>query len=111
MLSTDELAEMQDADIKMFPQKGTHAVLIFDAPTEVTGIGGGDPDERTETADMLGIAEYTDYDSFVVQYGDVNAMEAYDGAHVTLAAQDITFPSDVRLPLGQPSANDVKILS
>ena len=59
------------------------------------------------------IAEYTKYDSFVVEYGDLGVWKPLDGQRVTVAAEarDIMFPSDVRLPIGEPTASVVKVLS
>ena len=113
--TAEELIELQAIDIDPAAAGGggTYAVLVFDEPTDVTGMSADGSGERTESSNMLGIAEHTDYESFVVEYGDLDACKALDGQHVTLSAkaQDIMFPSDVRLPIGEPSANTVEILS
>ena len=92
---------------------GTYAVLVFDEPTDVSGMGADGSGERTESAEMLGIGEYTDYGSFVSEYGDLSLWESLDGQRVTLAAQaqDIMFPSDVRLPIGEPAVHVSVVLS
>ena len=112
--SAEDLIELQAIDIDPAAAGGggTYAVLVFDQPIEVTGLIADGSGERTETSDMLGIAEFTDYESFVVEYGDLEACEALDGQHVTLAAQteSIMFPTDVRLPIGQPSAKVTVVL-
>lgn len=109
-----QLIELQgiDVDPSAVGGVGTYAVLVFDQPTEVRGMSGDGTGVRSEEATMLGIAEYSDYGSFVSEYGDLEAMKALDGQHVTLAAQEsnIMFPSDVRLPVGQPSSSSVTII-
>lgn len=113
--TAEELIELQGIDIDPAAAGGggTYAVLVFDEPTDVTGMSADGSGERTESSTMLGIAEFTEYESFIVEYGDLDACKALDGQHVTLAAQaeDIMFPSDVRFPIGQPSANTVEFLS
>lgn len=113
--TAEELVELQGRDIDpaVASDGGTYAVLVFDEPTDVTGMSADGSGERTETANMLGIAEHTDYSSFVVEYGDLDLCGSFDGQHVKLAAQaqDIMFPSDVRLPIGEPSAGASIVLS
>ena len=112
--SAEELIELQNIDIDPAAAGGggTYAVLVFDEPTDVTGMSADGSGERTESSNMLGIAEYTDCKSFVVEYGDLDACKALDGQRVKVAAlaDNIMFPSDVRLPIGQPSANTSIIL-
>ena len=114
VVDAEELVELQGVDIDpaMASGGGTYAVLVFDQATEVSGMGADGSGERSEIANVLGIAEYTDYGSFTVDYGDLDSWRPLDGQHVLLAAQarDITFPSDVRLPLGEPSASAAKVL-
>ena len=114
VLDAEELIKLQDIDIDPAAASGggTYAVLVFDQPVDVVGQGADGSGERTETALMLGIAELTEYSSFVIEYGDLDACKALDGQHVTLAAkaQDIVFPSDVSLPIGQPKANESIVL-
>ena len=88
-------------------------MLAFDQPTQVAGMSADGSGQRTETANMLGIAEYTPYSSLTIEYGDLDMWKTHDGQHVKISAQasDITFPSDVRLPIGEPSANKVELLS
>ena len=115
VVSAEELVALQGVDIDpaMAGNGGTYAVLVFDQPTDVTGMSGDGSGERTKTANMLGIAEHTEYSSFVVEYGDLELWKSLNGQRVTVAAQasDIMFPSDVRLPIGEPSAKDAKLLS
>ncbi len=101
-----------DMDPSVVGYGGTYAILVFDQETEVTGMSADGTGERTNSAKVLGIAEYTEYDSFTVEYGDIEMWKSYDGQHVTLAAKagDIVFPSDVRLPLGEPAASSVNII-
>ena len=77
---------------------------MLDQPADVTGESADGSGQRTESATMLGIAEHTDYETFVVEHGDLEACRALDGQHVTIAAkaQNIMFPTDVSLPIGEP---------
>ena len=92
---------------------GTYAILVFDNPTPVTGQLGDGSGESTKTSEMLGVAEHTDYSSFVIDYGNLDYWKTIDGQHVTVAAKaaDISFPSDVRLPIGEPSAKSSIVIS
>lgn len=109
------LVELQGADIDpaVAGNGGTYAVLVFDSPADVVGMSADGSGERTETANMLGVAELTKYDSFVVEYGDLDTWKPLDGQRAVVAAKsaDIMFPSDVRLPIGEPEANVSKLLS
>jgi hypothetical protein len=60
---------------------------------------------------MVGIAEYTDFDSFVVEYGDLDQWKELDGQKIGVAAAtaDIEFPTDVRLPVNEPKANKTEL--
>ena len=91
---------------------GEYAILVFDAPTQVTGQLGDGSGETTRTANMLGIAEYTPYNSFDVKYGDLDLCKSLQGQHQTVAvkSQNIMFPSDVRLPINEPSAREIVFL-
>ena len=90
VVDAEQLIKLQDIDIDPAAASGggTYAVLVFDKATDVTG------------------------ETFVVEYGDLDAYRALDGQHVTLAAraQDIVFPSDVSLPIGQPKASMSELL-
>ena len=111
----EELVELQGIDIDpaLAGNGGTYAVLAFDSAVEVTGEQSDGSGKDTRLSEMLGIAEYTEYSSFVDEYGDLDACVAHDGQHVTIAAlaDNIRFPSDVRLPLGEPSASEIIWLS
>ena len=113
--TAEELLKLQgrdDLDPSMVGPGGTYAVLAFDEPTDVVGQSADGSGERTEASDMIGIAEFTDYENFVVEYGDLDACKALDGQHVKLAAltDSIMFPTDVRLPIAEPSAKVVVVL-
>lgn len=112
--TAEELIELQARDIDPAAAGGggTYAVLVFDEPTDVAGMSADGSGERTESSKMLGIAEYTDYNSFVVEYGDLDLCKSLDGRHVAVAAkaQDIMFPSDVRFPIGEPSADAIVMM-
>ena len=111
----EELVELQaiDIDPAVAGGGGTYAVLVFDQPADVTGESADGSGQRTQSAKMLGIAEHTDYTSFVMEYGDLDLCKGLDGQHVTLAAKaaDIVFPSDVSFPIGEPKANASIVLS
>lgn len=111
----EELIELQAIDIDPAAAggTGTFAVLVFDEPIDVTGMSADGTGERTEPSNMLGIAEYSDYGSFVIEYGDLDACETLNGQRVTLAAQasDIMFPTDVSFPIGEPKAKSSIFLS
>ena len=113
--TADELIELQAVDIDPAAAGGggTYAVLAFDQETNVAGMQADGSGETTRPAKMLGIAEHTDYESFVVEYGDLDLCKSLDGKHVKVAAKaaDIMFPSDVRLPIGEPSAHVSIMLS
>lgn len=115
VVSPEELLAMQS--IAMDPagvsNGGTYAVLVFDEACDVTGMSADGSGERTKSAEILGLAEYTEYTSFVVEYGDMELWKSLDCRRATIAvkAEDITFPTDVRLPVGQPAASDAVVLS
>lgn len=112
--TADELIKLQSIDIDPAAAGGggTYAVLVFDAPTDVTGESGDGSGQRTESSKMLGIAEHTEYGTFVIDYGDLQKCRNLDGqkAEVAAKAQDIMFPSDVRLPIGQPAAKNATFI-
>lgn len=114
MVGAKALIDLQGVDIDPAAAggNGTYAVLVFDQPTNVTGMQADGSGESTRSAKMLGIAEHTDYGSFVQEYGDLDLCESLDGQHVTMAAlaKNITFPSDVRLPINEPAAKNVVLI-
>ncbi len=115
VVSAEDLVKLQGLNIDpaMASGGGTYAVLALDGPMSVTGESGDGSGQRVDTAKMLGLAEYTNYSSFVVQFGDLEMWKPLDGQRATVGAKasDIWFPSDVRLPMGEPNANAVIILS
>ena len=112
ILSASELASMQGAPEAGYAEDGEYAVVFFDQPITVYGMSGDGSGGRSQTASMLGVAEYSSYDSFVSEFGDLDSWRPYDGQTVTVAAaqEDIWFPSDVRLPLGEPTAKTCELL-
>lgn len=112
VLGAETLASLQDAGAAGYAEGGEYAVLFFDSSMTVYGMSGDGSGETSRTASMLGVAEHSDYGSFTQDFGDIDSWRAYDGQTVTVAAyqQDIWFPSDVRLPLGEPTANTCEIL-
>ena len=115
VVDAKELIDLQGVDIDPAAAggSGTYAVLVFDQPTNVTGMFADGSGESTKSAKMLGIAEHTDYGSFVDEYGDLDLCQSLDGQHVTFAAKakNITFPSDVSFPIGEPKAKNVVLVS
>ena len=115
VVSAEDLIKLQGRNIDpaMASNGGTYAVLALDGPMSVTGESGDGSGQRVDTANMLGLAEFTNYSSFVVQYGDLEMWKPLDGQRATVGAKasDIWFPSDVRLPMGEPNANAVILLS
>ena len=109
--SSSELAKLQGVDPKMFSD-GNVAVLVFDAPIMVSGMSADGSGMRRESSSMLGVAEYTDYGSFVIDNGNLDSWLPYDGQHLTIGAkaEQIMFPSDVRLPMGEPATGDAIII-
>lgn len=115
VVSAEELVKLQGKDIDpaAVGGDGTYAVLVYDKEMQVSGMLADGSGEVTKASKMLGIAEHTTYGSTVVEYGNLDEWKALDGQHVTLAvnAADITYPTDVRLPIGEPSASSVVVLS
>jgi len=111
----EELIKLQGVDIDPAAAGGggTYAVLVFDQPTDVKGMQADGSGEDTRSSKMLGIAEHTDYTNFVIEYGDLDKCKSLDGQQVAVAAKaaNIMFPSDVRFPIGEPSANTSFFLS
>ena len=114
VVDAEQLLALQDVDIDPAAASGggEYAVLVFDQPIMVSGMSGDGSGATRRSATMMGVAEYTDYESFVVEYGNLDDWRDLDGQHATIAvlADDIMFPSDVRLPIGEPAASAVTIL-
>lgn len=112
VLTADELLKLQEADPNIPGMDGTFAVLVFDQETEVVGQSGDGSGERTDTATMIGVAEYTEYESFTVDEGNLDSWRAYDGQRIAVAAypDEIWFPSDVSLPIAEPRTSKASVL-
>ena len=101
VLSAEDLAALQGVDPRVAGgDDGTYAVLVFDAQIQVSGMSGDGSGSRRQGATMLRVAEQTQYSSS----GDLGTWSAYDGQHLAVAAManDIWFPSDVSMPVGEP---------
>ena len=87
---------------------GTYAVLTFDAPIQVSGMSGDGSGTRRQGATMLSVASKTKYTTA----GDIDSWRAYDGKHIAVAAkaEDIMFPSDVSMPVGEPRTDKAVML-
>ena len=57
---------------------------------------------------MLSVASKTKYTTA----GDIDSWRAYDGKHIAVAAkaEDIMFPSDVSMPVGEPRTDKAVML-
>lgn len=109
VLSSDELASLQGVDPKAVGSiEGTYAVLVFDAQIQVSGMSGDGSGSRRQGATMLSVAEVTQYAS----KGDLDSWKAYDGQHIAIGAkaEDVWFPSDVSLPVGEPRTTNAIVL-
>lgn len=109
VLSAEDLASFQGVDPRVAEGVGgTYAVLVFDASIQVSGMGADGSGMRRQGATMLGMASQTSYGSS----GDIGMWKAHDGEHLVIAAmaEDIVFPSDVSLPVGEPKTSAAKIL-
>ncbi len=115
VMGAEELIKQQgvDVDPSAVSNGGTYAVLIFDAETKVNGMYSDGSGEGTRESKMLGIGENTTFDTFVVEYGDLELWKSLDGQQVKVAtkAEDVWFPSDARLPLGEPYSKSVQLVS
>ena len=109
VLSADDLAAMQGVDPRVVSgAEGTYAVLVFDAGIQVSGMGADGSGMRRQGATMLGVAQETKYGSS----GDLGSWQGHDGQHIAVAAmaEDIWFPSDVSMPVGEPrTANALQL--
>ena len=109
VLSAEELIDLQGQDQQAAAgQEGTYAVVVFDSPTDVSGMQADGSGQTTRSAKLIGVATANKYTNF----GDVDACKALDGQQVAVAAKAdvVGFPSDVRLPIGEPTASESIIL-
>ncbi len=113
--NAEEIIKMQgvDVDPAAVSNGGTYAVLVFDSEKDITGMLADGSGEVTRKSKMFGIGEHTDYESFVIEYGDLDLWKSLDGKQVKIAAkaEDIWFPTDARLPLNEPSSKTVQVVS
>ncbi len=123
VLSAEELIDLQGQDQQAAAgQEGTYAVVVFDSPTDVSGMQADGSGQTTRSAKLIGVATANKYTNFGdvdackaldgQQVGDVDACKALDGQQVIMAAKAdvVGFPSDVRLPIGEPTASESIIL-
>lgn len=78
-----------------------YAILVFDGPQTVTGMSGDGTGMQTDSAKLLCVGAY---------YAGVDSVDTtpewvpYNGKRVVVAgtAEDVGWPSDTSLPLGEP---------
>lgn len=78
-----------------------YAILVFDGPQTVTGMSGDGTGMQTDSANLLCVGAY---------YAGVDSVDTtpewvpYNGKRVVVAgtAEDVGWPSDASLPLGEP---------
>ena len=78
-----------------------YAILVFDGPQTVTGMSGDGTGMQTDSAKLLCVGAY---------YASVDSVDTtpewvpYNGKRVVVAgpAEDVGWPSDASLPLGEP---------
>lgn len=103
VLSYDEVLALQGVSD---PNPGTHyqntfTLFILDEPQELVFMDGGGDGLRTGTASIIGLTYAT------------TSVSQYNGQHVTASFDPNTtyWASDTGLPLGEPNAYDIHILS
>ena len=85
-----------------------YAILVFDGPQTVTGMSGDGTGMQTDSANLLCVGAY---------YAGVDSVDTipewvpYNGKRVVVAgtAEDVGWPSDASLPLGEPGG-DVEVI-
>ena len=85
-----------------------YAILVFDGPQTVTGMSGDGSGEQTGSAKLLCVGAY---------YPGIDSVDTtpewvpYNGKRVVVAgtAEDVGWPSDASLPLGEPGG-DVEVI-
>ncbi len=113
VLTAEEVLEMQgsemDPSVTGDEPDDLYAILLFDEPQVLYSHAPGDPDEMMyRETDMLLVANNGRFEQ-----GDITQWEPYDGKQVTVQVSpyDIWNPSDARLPVGCPRANNVVFIS
>ncbi len=113
VLSAEELLKLQEIDTDPnslgYEPDDRFALILLDGTQTLYSHAPGEPDLMTyQDADMLLVASVTRHSA-----GDIAQWEPYNGMHVTVQVSpyDIWNPSDVRLPVGQPRADNVVLIS
>ena len=113
VLTAEELLKLQEIDTDPYSlgyePDDRFALILLDGTQTLYSHAPGEPDLMTyQDADMLLVASVTRHSA-----GDIAQWEPYNGMHVTVQVSpyDIWNPSDVRLPVGQPRADNVVLVS
>ena len=113
VLTAEELLKLQEIDTDPYSlgyePDDRFALILLDGTQTLYSHAPGEPDLMTyQDADMLLVASVTRHSA-----GDIAQWEPYNGMHVTVQVSpyDIWNPSDVRLPVGQPRADNVVLIS
>lgn len=110
-----ELCQLQEAPQEMIDSiantDSRYALVVFDEPQMLCVMHSGDfgePYEGEATMVAVAIDESNDWG----HEGDMSIWEPYDGQVVTVSIDpnETLFPSDVRLPLGQPHTSSAELL-
>lgn len=113
IMTGEEVLNLQQRDLQLGEGQldSRFAMLVFDAPQAVTAVGPGNPSApeylTQQEASLLCLAVESD------SSGELAEWEAYDGSAITVSIDPLNtfFPSDVRIPVGQPRARDAKVVS
>lgn len=113
VLTAEELLKLQEIDTDPYSlgyeSDDRFALILLDGTQTLYSHAPGEPDLMTyQDADMLLVASVTRHSA-----GDIAQWEPYNGMHVTVQVSpyDIWNPSDVRLPVGQPRADNVVLIA
>ena len=90
------------------PEDGSlYAVVLLDQPVTLTGTSA--PGEtRTESTSVVVLARLIP--GYAGMDRDYEAWSPYDGQQVTVALEDIAFPTDTSYPTGAPGAGNALVL-
>lgn len=115
IVTATELCELQEAPAEMAESFGgdasSYAIVVFDEPQMLAVMHSGDFGTPYEgEASMVAVA--IDEDNEWGHEGDMSVWEPYDGQVVTVSIDpnETLFPSDVRLPMGQPHTSSAELL-